>query len=81
MYADKGGGVVEPKRYTYCFGDVIFLLKGNVYKGKRWGQIFGLFKHTYFMDRPIEQNIIKQRLRESKIMGVKLLPAIDPQIK
>ena len=27
MYADKGGGVVEPKGYTYCFGDIILLLK------------------------------------------------------
>ena len=30
MYAGKGrrgGGGVEPKGYTYCFGDVISLLK------------------------------------------------------
>ena len=27
MYADKGGGAVEPKGYTYCFGDIILLLK------------------------------------------------------
>ena len=48
----------------------------NVYKGKGWGQIFGLFKGTYFMDRPLEQKVIKQRLRYNKIMGVKLSSAV-----
>ena len=43
--------------------------------------MFALFKHTYFMDRPLEQKVIKQRLRYNKIMGVKLLSAVDPQIK
>ena len=52
----------------------------NVYKGKGRGQTFGLFKHTYFMDRPLEQKVIKQRLRYNKIMGIKLLSAVDPQI-
>ena len=78
MYADKGGVVVEPKGYTYCFDDVILLLK--CIQRERVGQIFELFKRTYFMDRRLEQNI-KQRLRYNKIMGVKLLSAVDPQIK
>ena len=51
-----------------------------MYKGKGWGQIFGLFKGTYFMDRPLEQKVIKQRLRHNKIMGVKLLSAVDLSI-
>ena len=51
-----------------------------MYKGKGWGQIFGLFKHTHFMNRPLEQKVIKQRLRYNEIMGVKLLSAVDPQI-
>ena len=29
------------------------------------------------MDRPVEQKVIKQRLRYNKIMGVKLLSAVD----
>ena len=29
------------------------------------------------MDRPPEQKVIKQRLRYNKIMGVKLLSAVD----
>ena len=33
------------------------------------------------MDRPLEQKVIKQRLRYNKIMGVKLLSAVDPQMK
>ena len=30
-----------------------------VYKTKGWGQIFGLFKHKFFTDRPLEQKVIK----------------------
>ena len=33
------------------------------------------------MDRPLEQNVMKQGLRYNKIMGVKLLSAVDPQVK
>ena len=33
------------------------------------------------MDRPLEQIVIKQRLTYNKIMGVKLLSAVDLQIK
>ena len=29
------------------------------------------------MDRPLEQKVIKQSLRYNKIMGVKLLSAVD----
>ena len=37
-----------------------------MYKGKRWDQIFSLFKHGYFTDRPLEQSVIKQRLRHNE---------------
>ena len=42
--------------------------------------MFELFKRTYFMNRPLEQKVTKQRLRYNEIMGVKLLSAVDPQI-
>ena len=42
--------------------------------------MFGLFKCTYFIHRPLEQKVIKQRLRYNEIMGVKLLSAVDLQI-
>ena len=28
--------------------------------------MFGLFKHTYFIDRPLEENVIKQKLKHKK---------------
>ena len=34
-----------------------------MYKGKEWGQIFGLFKRIYFIDRHLEQKVVKQKLR------------------
>ena len=77
MYADKRERVVEAKGYTYCFGDVILLLKCVQ---REWVGSFGLFKHIYFIDRPLEQKVIKQRLRYNKIMGVKVLSAVDPQM-
>ena len=49
----------------------------NVYKRKGWGQIFGLFKRTYFIDRPLEQKVIKQKLRYN---GCNTLPAVDQKI-
>ena len=53
-------GVVELKGYIYCFGNIILLLK--YVQGEKGVQKFGLFKFTYFMDRPLEQNPIEQRL-------------------
>ena len=53
-------GVVELKGYIYCFGNIILLLK--YVQGEKRVQKFGLFKSTYFMDRPLEQNPIEQRL-------------------
>ena len=35
--------------------------------------IFGLFKSSYFIVIPLEQKLIKHRLRYSEMMGVKLL--------
>ena len=79
MYADKAEEQLNLKGLPIALVTSFFC--ENVYKGKGWDQIFGLFKHTYFMDRPLEQKVIMQRLRYNKIMGVKLLSAVDPQIK
>ena len=70
--------MAEPKRYIYCFGDVIILLK--CVQRERMGQIFGSFQCTYFMGRLLEENYIKQRLRYSKIIDIKLSSAVNPQI-
>ena len=43
-------------------------------------QIFGLFKHTYFMIIPLEQKFIKHRLMYCEMMGVKMFSAVDPQM-
>ena len=58
--------------------DVIVLLK--CVQRENVGQIFGLFKHAYCMDRHLEQKVTKQRLRCKEIMRLKLLSAVDPQI-
>ena len=60
--------VVELKGYIYCFGNIIFLLK--YVQGEKGVEEFGLFKFAYFMDRPIEQTFIKQRLSSSSQMIV-----------
>ena len=60
--------VVELKGCIYCFGNIIFLLK--YVQGKKGVQKFGLFKFAYFMDRPVEQTVIKQRLSSSSQMMV-----------
>ena len=39
--------------------------------------MFGLFKYTYIIDRPLEQKVTKQKL---STMGVTLLPAVDRQV-
>ena len=61
-------GVIELKGYIYCFGNIILLLK-NV-QGEKGVQNLGLFKFKYFMDRPLEQNVIKQRLSSYSQMMV-----------
>ena len=43
-------------------------------------QIFGLFKHIYFMVIPQEQKFTKHRLMYCEMMGVWLVSALDPQI-
>ena len=74
----RGEGLLNLKGTPIAL--VMYFFCENVYKGKGWGQIFDLFKHTYFMDRPLEQKVIKQRLRYNKITDIKLLSAVDPQI-
>ena len=58
--------MVELKGYIYCFGDIILLLK--YLQGEKGVQKFGLFKFTCFMDRPLEQKVIKQRLSYSQMI-------------
>ena len=79
MYSGKRGGVVEPKGHICYFGDIILLLK-YVYTKGEGAQIFGLFKHIYFMVIPLEQKFIIHRLIYCEMMGVKLLSAVDPQV-
>ena len=67
MHAGKER-VVELKGYIYCFGNIILLLK--YVQGEKGVQKFGLFKFAYFMDRPVEQTVIKQRLSSSSQMMV-----------
>ena len=58
--------MVELKGYIYCFGDIILLLK--YLQGEKGVQKFGLFKFTCFMDRSLEQKVIKQRLSYSQMI-------------
>ena len=60
------GGVVDLKGCIYCFGDIILLLK--YVQGEKGVQKFRLFKFTYFMDRPLEQKVNKQRLSYSQMI-------------
>ena len=53
-------GVFDLKGYIYCCGNIILLLK--YVQGKKGVKIFGLFEFIYFMDRPLEQKVIKQGL-------------------
>ena len=52
--------MVEPKGYIYCF-DMILLLK--CVQEERVGQMSGLFKRPYFIDRLLEQKVIKQKVQ------------------
>ena len=61
-------GVVELKGYIYCFGNIILLLK--YVQGEKGVQKFGFFKFTYFMDRPLAQKFIEQRLSSYSQMMV-----------
>ena len=46
-YAGEGGGGVQAKAFVHCFGDVLKCVQGG------GGEIFDLFKRTYFIDGPL----------------------------
>ena len=58
--------MVELKGYSYCFGDIILLLRSL--QEEKGVQKCGLFKFTYFINRPLEQKIIKQKLSYSQMI-------------
>ena len=43
----KGEGGVQAKAFVHCFGDVLKCVQGG------GGEIFDLFKRTYFIDGPL----------------------------
>ena len=59
MYTVKGRGGWIKRVHLLFWWNHSFV---KYVQGEKGVQKFGLFKFTYFMDRPLEQKVIKKRL-------------------